>query len=53
MTALWGIGNTVPDGEWGDGKHLALACKVYGVRDEVIGSFDYTFGIKGPLWTAR
>lgn len=41
------------NGERGNGRHLALACKVYGVRTKVAGTFNLTFGTGGPDWAVR
>lgn len=44
---------TVTPGEWGDGRHLALASRIFGVRIAVVGDRDYWFGTNGATWTIR
>lgn len=45
----WGL----DDGVWGEGRHLALASRVYRVRIRATGGLDYTFGRDGPEWKVR
>lgn len=41
------------DGAWGDGRHLAIASKVYQVRIGVVGEYPYIFGDARPRWKRR
>lgn len=44
---------TPTDGEWGDGRPLAVASSVFGMRMQVACDWPHIFGSGRPIWTVR